>query len=134
MFGKQEHSGAINTIIGKRSVIEGHFEVEDGIQVDGVLRGKVETTGSLIVGREGEVDADSIRVKDAVVAGRIQGSVDASHSVRIEATVEVNGDITAQVLIIEEGAVLHGIYDVGSDPVGIAKPEMVEQAAVQVAD
>ena len=129
MFGKSNQDDALNTVVGKGSVMEGQFEVADGIRVDGVLRGKITTTGSLIVGTEGQVDSDSIRVKDAVVAGQVKGPLDASHSVRLEATAEVDGDITTQVLVIEEGAVLRGICDAGPDPVGITTREELEQVA-----
>jgi len=56
MFGKKSQEDTLNTVVGKGSIMEGHFEVADGIRVDGVLRGKITTTGSLIVGTEGQID------------------------------------------------------------------------------
>ena len=100
---------AVNTVVGKGSVLEGRFEVNDGIRVDGTLRGTLTSLGMLVVGTSGEVEADPIRVKDAIVAGRVRGSLQASHLVKLESSAEMIGDITAQVLVIEEGAVLHGI-------------------------
>lgn len=129
MFGKQNQMKAMNTVVGKGSVMEGHFDVADGIRVDGILRGTITSSGALIVGTEGKVEADSIRVRDAVVAGYVNGPLEASHTVRLEASAKVDGDITAQVLVIEEGAVLRGICDAGPDPVGMPKREEVEQMA-----
>ncbi|MBT3603413.1 MAG: polymer-forming cytoskeletal protein [Candidatus Latescibacteria bacterium] len=113
---------AVNTVVGKGSVLDGNFEVTDGIRVDGILKGSLTSSGALVVGIAGEVDAQPIRVKDAIVAGRVRGSIEASHLVKLEASAEMIGDITAQVLIIEEGAVLHGICDTGSEP-NIVVPE-----------
>lgn len=107
---------AVNTVVGKGSVLNGHFDVADGIRVDGVLKGSLKSSGALVVGASGEVDAQPIQVKDAIVAGRVQGSIEATHMVKLEASAEMIGDITAHILIIEEGAVLHGVCDAGSDP------------------
>lgn len=129
MFGKQNQTDAMNTVVGKGSVIEGHFEVVDSIRVDGILRGKITSSGALVVGAEGQVESDSIRVRDAVVAGYVHGSLEASHTVRLEASAQVDGDITTQVLVIEEGAVLRGICDAGFDSVGVSKREEIGQMA-----
>ena len=90
-FNKQNHVEAINTIVGEGSVVEGHFEVTDSIRVDGTLRGKITSSGSLIVSTQGEIDADLIQVKDAVVDGCVKGPLDASHSVRLGPSAEVDG-------------------------------------------
>ena len=129
MFGKQNQTEAVNTVVGKGAVMEGHFEVTDSIRVDGVLRGKITSSGALVVGAEGQIEADLIQVRDAVVAGQVHGPLEASHTVRLEASAEVNGDITTQVLVIEEGAVLRGICDAGPDPVDVSNREEVEQMA-----
>lgn len=102
---------AVNTVVGKGSVLQGHFDVADGIRVDGELSGRLTTSGALVVGVSGKVDAEPIRVKDAIVAGEVKGSIEATHLVKLEASANVVGDITAQVLIIEEGAILQGVCD-----------------------
>ncbi len=122
-FNKQNHVEAINTIVGEKSVVEGYFEIADSIRVDGTFRGKITSSGSLIVSAQGEIDADLIRVKDAVVDGCVKGPLDASHSVRLGPSAEVDGDITTQVLIVEKGAVLRGTCTVAPNSVDIEKQE-----------
>ncbi len=137
-FNKQNHVEAINTIVGEGSVVEGHFEVTDSIRIDGTFRGKITSSGSLVVGTQGEVDADLIQVKDAIVDGCVKGPLDASRSVRLGSGAEVNGDITTQVLIVEEGAVLHGTCAAAPNTVDIEKQEDMDIAkqdnVKQVAD
>ena len=118
-LNKQDHVEAINTIVGERSVVEGHFQIADSIRIDGTFRGKITSSGSLIVSTQGEVDADLILVKDAVVDGCVKGPLDASHSVRLGPSAEVDGDITTQVLIVEKGAVLRGTCTVAPNAVNI---------------
>ena len=122
-FNKQNHVESINTIVGERSVVEGHFEITDSIRVDGTFRGKITSSGSLIVSTQGEVDADLIQVKDAVIDGCVKGPLDASHSVRLGPSAEVDGDITTQVLIVQKGAVLRGTCTVAPNAVDIEKQE-----------
>jgi cytoskeletal protein CcmA (bactofilin family) len=106
---------AVNTMIGKGSVWEGQIEVIDGIRIDGSLRGSLISSGTLVVGISGEVDAHPIQVKDAIIAGSVRGAIHATNMVKLESSAEMIGDITAKVLIIEEGAVLHGVCDSGED-------------------
>lgn len=118
----RQKADVLNTVVGKGSVLEGDFNVTDGIRVDGILRGKLISSGALIVGVSGEVEADPIQVKDAIVAGRVRGTLHASRMVKLESSANVVGDITAQILVIEEGAVLHGICDTGGDQMAISDP------------
>ena len=127
-MGKQIRE-ALNTVVGRGSVLEGRFEVNEGIRVDGILRGALTALGMLVVGTSGEVEADPIRVKDAIIAGRVRGSLQASNRIKLEASAEVIGDVTAQVLVIEEGAVLHGVCATGVESVSARIPQSVEQAA-----
>ncbi len=122
-FNKQNHVESINTIVGEGSVVEGHFEIADSIRVDGTFRGKITSSGSLIVSTQGEVDADLIQVKDAVIDGCVKGPLDASHSVRLGPSAEVDGNITTQVLIVQKGAVLRGTCTVAPNSVDIEKQE-----------
>ncbi len=125
-LNKQDHVEAINTIVGEGSVVEGHFQIANSIRVDGTFRGKIMSSGSLIVSTQGEVDADLIQVKDAVVDGCVKGPLYASHSVRLGPSAEVDGDITTQVLIVEKGAVLRGICAVAPNAVDIETQEDVD--------
>ena len=115
MADKKADAGkcALNTVVGKGSVLEGSFEVHGGVRVDGALRGQLTTSGTLVVGPSGVVEADPVRVRDAVVAGRVLGRLEASHLVKLESSAVLVGDVMAKVLIIEEGAVLRGFCEAG---------------------
>lgn len=112
--------------------MEGHFEIADSIRVDGTFRGKITSSGSLIVSAQGEVDADLIQVKDAVVDGCVKGPLNASHSVRLGPSAEVDGDITTQVLIVQKGAVLRGTCTVAPNSVDIEKQEEIKEKQEEV--
>ena len=107
-------ASGLNTVVGKGSVLEGSFEVQDGIRVDGTLRGQLVSSGTLVVGPSGTLEADPIKVKDATISGRVTGKLEATNRVRLEASAVLIGDVSAPILIVEEGAVVRGICESGS--------------------
>jgi cytoskeletal protein CcmA (bactofilin family) len=99
--------GGLNTIVGKDSTIEGTIEVQGGIRVDGIVKGRITATDSLAVGDSGRIEAD-LTVKTAVIGGRIVGSILAQEKIELQSKAVIEGDITTKNLIVEEGAVFHG--------------------------
>lgn len=104
----------MNTIIGRGAVSEGHFQIEAGVRVDGVLKGELESSGTLIVGSSGVVEAN-VKVRDALVSGRIVGNLVAEEKVHLQSQATFIGKIQTGVLIVEDGAVFKADCDAGSE-------------------
>lgn len=104
----------INTVIGRGSVSEGRFRVETGVRVDGVLKGELISSGTLIVGESGVVEAD-VKVNDALVSGRIVGALEATEKVHLQAHSAFVGRIKTRTLIVEEGAIFKAECDAGGE-------------------
>ena len=104
----------MNTIIGRGVVSEGHFQIEAGVRVDGVLKGELESSGTLIVGTSGVVEAN-VKVRDALVSGRIVGNLVAKDKVHLQSQATFIGKIQTGVLIVEDGAVFKADCDAGSE-------------------
>ncbi len=105
---------AINTGIGRGSVSEGRFQIETGVRVDGVLKGELVSSGTLIVGESGVIEAD-VTVQEALVSGRIVGTLEAVEKVHLQSQASFIGKIKTRVLIVEEGAVFKAECDAGSE-------------------
>lgn len=105
---------AINTVIGRGSVSEGKFKIETGVRVDGVLRGELSSSGTLIVGESGVIEAD-VRVRDALVSGRIVGTLEAEDKVHLQSQAAFIGKVKTRLLIVEEGAVFKAECDAGGE-------------------
>lgn len=97
----------MNTIIGKDSIIEGAIEVQGGLRVDGIVRGRISAAESLMVGDSGTIEADST-VRIAVIGGKVVGNILAQDKIELQSKAVVEGDITTKNLIVEEGAIFHG--------------------------
>ncbi len=86
----------------------GELKGEEDILVDGQFKGKINLEGhNLIVGRQGQVDAD-VFVKDITVKGRIKGNISASGKITIEKDGQVIGNISASRVSIMDGAQFKG--------------------------
>ena len=95
------------TMIGEGSVFEGVITVPHSVRIDGTLRGKVETSEALTIGKSGIVEADII-AKSAIIGGKVTGNLSAEERVELEANASLIGDLRTRDLVISEGAVFHG--------------------------
>jgi len=112
MLGKKDVTdfGAnanLNTIIGKGSSFEGILKVQSTLRVDGLLKGTVTTSESLVIGKEGAVNGD-ITVRNAIIGGKVKGKLVASGKVVLEANSEFSGELKTSKLVIDEGAIFDG--------------------------
>lgn len=111
MKGKGEvdfsRTGELNTIIGKGTVINGDMKVQSSLRVDGLVKGNVSATETVVVGKEGEVRG-KIEAKHVMLAGKIKGHIVATGKVYFEAKASVIGDVKAARLVVDEGAVFDG--------------------------
>lgn len=121
MFGKKESidfnvSGDLNTIIGKGSSFEGTFVVQSTIRIDGKIKGKITTSESLVVGKEGEIDGE-VTVRNAIIGGKVKGKLNASGKVVLEAQSKFNGELKTAKLVIDDGAIFEGSCSMSDEKV-----------------
>ncbi len=105
---KGDDARHINTIIGEGTRLEGEITIPGSVRVDGVIKGGFFARGHLTVGAQGEIEAPTVKCESAHIAGKIVGNLIAPQRVHLTSTAKVFGDITTQVLVIEEGAVFNG--------------------------
>jgi len=108
MAKNNEPEGVMNTIIGKGTKIEGSMEVSQSLRIDGTFKGSLSATDTLIVGTSGELADVTVKVKNAIIGGKIKGNVAASNKITLESTSHLEGDLSAKLLVIEEGALFSG--------------------------
>ena len=78
------------------------------MRVDGHLSGRINSTsGTLIVGANGKVDAN-IEVAVAVVHGTVNGDIIATQRLELGRAAKLNGNIQTASLMIEPGALFEG--------------------------
>lgn len=100
--------GLLSGFVGNGTMLTGEASFKGMLRVDGHLSGQVKSEGgTLIVGNNGQVDAD-IEVAVATIHGTVNGDIVASQRLELGRAAKVNGNIQTPSLVIEQGAVFEG--------------------------
>ena len=103
------------TVIGKGITLESALLTgKESVRIDGVFLGDVDLDGSLILGETGSIEG-AVRAKYIILAGIVRGNIE-SETLHVSPTARINGDITTQSIIVDEGGQLNGRYQVGKRP------------------
>jgi len=92
------------TVIGQGSILEGALEIDHCVRVEGCLRGRLNTSDTMIVGVQGKVIAELMEVSEAIISGKVWGKLKANRRVYLTATSEFCGSMETPHLVMEEGA------------------------------
>src|SRR3989339_2061960 len=110
MFNKNQdvtHAGKIETIIGPSVRVEGDFKGEGDLVIEGMLICNLQTKNNLKIGQNSIVEAE-VRANNAFVSGKVKGNISVKGKIEITATAVILGDIKAQIISIESGALVQG--------------------------
>ncbi len=124
MFGKKKNDkprktllreGQFATVIGEGTIINGNVVTEAGLRVDGRINGDIEVSlvegksqeAIIAIGQNGWVQGN-IRGERLLIAGTVNGNIEAADWVELNEGSKVNGDIRYKTLSIEPGASVAG--------------------------
>jgi cytoskeletal protein CcmA (bactofilin family) len=118
--------------IGKAVKIVGQIFTKEDLYVDGDVEGTLESQDNKVtIGPNGRVQA-SIRARDVVILGQVQGNVEATDKVDIRKDAKLVGDITTSRISIEDGALFKGSIDIKKAEVKQPAPPVVSTPPAQV--
>ena len=93
--------------------VKGELRGEMDLFIDGEVEGRIHMGKSAVtVGPNGHVSAD-IEAREIFVQGAVRGNLQGSDRVVLGRSCNVDGDVTAQRVVIEEGASFRGRIEVG---------------------
>ncbi|MCP5102004.1 MAG: polymer-forming cytoskeletal protein [bacterium] len=93
--------------IGKTMRIEGGLVSDEDLTVEGQVKGTIDVTKTLTVGRHGDVSAD-INAKVVKIIGTARGTITAAEKVAILSEGRYTGNIRSEKLVVADGAILFG--------------------------
>ncbi len=97
------------------SEIKGTIKFGQAMRIDGKFDGElISDNGELVVGKTGKVKAN-VKVKSAVVEGRVEGNIRASEKVELKQSAHIFGDLQAKTLIVEQGVIFVGNCNVNPE-------------------
>jgi cytoskeletal protein CcmA (bactofilin family) len=110
--GAPRDVGDVVSIIGPGMKVVGDCSSDGTIRVEGQVEGSVKAAKSVVIGKEGVVVGD-VATQDAIVAGRVNGSVSAESRVELQASCRVEGDIRSRRIKLDEGGQVDGQLHMG---------------------
>ncbi len=128
MFSKNGKGGSmakdeINAFLGAGTSYEGKLHFEGSVRIDGTFQGEVTSEGTLVVGQDAKVKG-LIHVGQLVLSGQFRGTIEAREKVVLHRTAQLVGTVNTPTLVMEEGAVLEGKVNMGTENAD-AQPEDV---------
>ena len=120
------------SIIGSGMRIEGDLITDGTVRIEGQIKGTIRAGKAVVLGKDAEVVGD-IYTQDAVVGGRVVGTLVAESRLELQATCVVEGTIRASAahLKLDEGARFNGQIEMIEAPAGATRavPDAEKQAA-----
>jgi cytoskeletal protein CcmA (bactofilin family) len=114
MFGKKtgKPQSQIDTLIGANTRVEGNISFSGGLRVDGHIKGNViasmDRPSTLVLSDQAVVEG-KIQASHAIINGVVQGAIQASEYVELQAKAKVSGDIRYKAMEIHVGASVQGM-------------------------
>jgi cytoskeletal protein CcmA (bactofilin family) len=117
------------SIIGPGMRVIGDCDTDGAVRIEGSVQGNIRAGKAVVVGKEGVVDGD-VFTQDAVIGGTVNGTLRAASRLEVLATSRIEGEVIAERMQLEEGAILNGSVQMGHGvspapdtlPLGIDEP------------
>jgi cytoskeletal protein CcmA (bactofilin family) len=107
-LAREIKEGNLSGFVGSGTTVTGEANFKAMMRVDGHLSGRINSTsGTLIVGANGKVDAN-IEVAIAIVHGSVNGDIIATQRLELGRAAKLTGNIQTTSLMIEPGALFEG--------------------------
>lgn len=112
MFGrKQRWNGAIDTLVGANTKVNGDLQFEGGCHIDGIVKGNVtadpDSKSALQISEDGGIEG-GVSVPYVVLHGIVRGDVYANERVELGPTARVIGNVYYNLIEMAIGAEING--------------------------
>jgi len=95
--------------------IKGTLRFENELLFDGKIEGEIlSAAGALVIGKNATIKGE-INTKSVTIFGTVDGNVTVSERCELKASSQLTGDLKAQRMTIEDGAVFVGNSDVNAN-------------------
>ncbi len=98
--------------LGAGTKVEGTVRTENSVRIDGSLKGKLICKNTLTVGLNGVIEGE-VQAKNAIIGGKIEGKIKVDEKLVLEAKSRLVGELKANKLIIDDGAIFEGTSNMG---------------------
>ncbi len=110
--GTHQARDGVISIIGPGMRVLGDCFTEGTLRVEGSIEGTVSAGKAVVVGKDGVVLGD-ITTQDAVIGGRVVGTIIAESRLELQATCVIEGEVRARRIKLDEGGRVNGNIQTG---------------------
>ena len=116
-----------SSIIGEGTFFKGNIDTAGNIRIEGKIVGGVKSKSKVIIGKSSFIEGN-ILAHEAEIAGEIRGNLEVANILVLKSASVVNGDIAADELVVEAGAIFNGgcKIKVPSKETSVTAPENVD--------
>lgn len=107
MAKETSNVGSAVNLLCEGTVIIGDVKTKNDIRIDGIIKGKIYSSGRIVLGNTAKIEGD-IECANIDVMGVILGNINASGAVALKAPGKVIGNIVSSVISIEQGVYFTG--------------------------
>jgi cytoskeletal protein CcmA (bactofilin family) len=101
--------------IGASIVIKGDMTAREDIVISGRVEGSITVEDYSVTVKPGAELVADIEARAIVVGGQVMGSLSATESIELQPTADVEGELTASVVRVSDGAVFNGKAETTKD-------------------
>ncbi|VUD68830.1 hypothetical protein TDB9533_04189 [Thalassocella blandensis] len=107
----QAESASPRAVIGPKIRFKGELIGEEDLLVQGTVEGTIDLKGhNLIVGEQGVLHANAT-AKTITIEGKVQGDLYGEERIAIKSSSQVQGNVKAERVVLEDGAKFRGSID-----------------------
>ncbi len=119
-------SSSNSNVLNSDVTVIGTLRFTEDLLVDGIVEGEIVSDGVLTVGANAKISGTdknqpAICTKSAIIHGKVFGNVVVTDRIELSSSAELQGDVTANSIAIQEGAKIVGHVQVGAS-LGISMP------------
>jgi cytoskeletal protein CcmA (bactofilin family) len=109
---KEPAGGGASTVLADGSRFVGKANVSGTFRVEGHAEGEIEAADTVVVGSTGRVQAE-VQARRTVVNGQFKGKIAAREGVEFQAGSQVEADVKAKNMVMEDGVSFRGNCEIG---------------------
>lgn len=111
-----------SNVISSETHITGDIKAKGNIRIEGTVDGMVNSTAKVEIGSASTIKGN-INSVEAEISGKVEGEVICKELLFLKRTAVINGNITTQKLVVENGAVFNGKCQMTSNSLTVSKSD-----------
>ena len=117
--------GSGYSLLDSQLTVTGDIETSGSLRLDGTLNGTIRRADTVVIGVGATMSGD-VHAREVIIGGAITGNVEATERVELQPTAIVTGNISTQVVLVQEGGVVNGRVEMQSTANPVTSHSMPE--------